>query len=151
MCAAVGLGWRDVRLNKMWGDWMAPASMPQFNCVGIELGGVRSACLKSDYKCTHQHPYTHTHIMPAGPLSPSCTDKGICWGHKRCLIRLYPLTLPLCLTQRPPTLSIAWFPYVSVTQPDVVPDLLTLAGWLTPSCRQESVLTHRCSERRCSF
>ncbi len=34
-------------------------------------------CLKSDY--THRH----THVMPMGPLSATCTDKDTCWGHKK--------------------------------------------------------------------
>ena len=107
---------------------MVLASVSQFNWEGIELGSVRSAWLYLAlnpiiHVHTCIHTGTHTHDKPVGPLSASCTDRGTCWGHKRCLIGAN--TLSLSHTQgSQPLHSLT----ESVTQPDVVPDLLTPAG-----------------------
>lgn len=73
---------------------MVPARVFQFNWEGIELGGVRSACLylpeKSDY--AHSGAHSGAQIVPVGPMSASGADRATCWGHRRCLIRgLQPL------------------------------------------------------------
>lgn len=95
---------------------MALASISRFNCKGIELGGMRSAWLWFALNLI-RHVHTHACIMPAGPLSASCTDKGICWGDRTCLIRGLPFPTQI--------------PYVSLTQSHVAPDLMTPAGQVT--------------------
>ena len=123
---------------------MVPASMSQFNWEAIELGGVRPAWLylvlnpiKHTY--THAHRHTHTHVMPAGATEFSlCRQRHLLGTQEVFYKRPPPLSLTHTHTHThtdthihtapPPPHAQPDFLMESVTQPHVVPDLLTPAG-----------------------